>query len=138
MVQEETTATFYTRQLYLNVLITVYQHLEPCNWDIVYLRHSTPASKEALESALNRVQQHTNQSTGVCFTQEQPVEDLLLLTKNTQLEKQERNDYCLALFDIRNTWTASFDIHVSVGNKIDGNTSQLRSGMTIHPGSTKR
>ncbi|CAO3623534.1 unnamed protein product [Mucor fragilis] len=140
---------FYTRQLYLNVLITVYQNMEPFNWDVVYLRHSTPAAKEALDLALNNL--HTikdamkaagKAASSTIISQQQPIEDLLLVTRNIELKSQERNEYCLITLDVRNRWTTPFDVDFVVSNKTEDSDSsdmdELASHLTVQPGSTSR
>lgn len=140
---------FYTRQLYLNVLITVYQNMEPFNWDVVYLRHSTPAAKEALDLALNNL--HTikdamkaagKAASSTIISQQQPIEDLLLITRNIELKSQERNEYCLITLDVRNRWTTPFDVDFVVSNKTEDSDSsdmdELASHLTVQPGSTSR
>ncbi|KAI8641004.1 TRAPP II complex [Parasitella parasitica] len=142
-------ATFYTRQLYLNVLITVYQNVEPFNWDILYLRHSTPASKEALNTALNNLYKHkvsmkaaeASTCSSLAMSQ-QPIEDLLLVTRNVELENQQSNEYCLITLDVRNRWTTPFDVDFVISNKMDqkktGDMDELVSHITVQPGSTSR
>lgn len=143
---------FYTRQLYLNVLITVYQNMEPFNWDVVYLRHSTPAPKATLDRALSHLKniQHamtaaerTTSSSSTIVSQQQPIEDLLLVTRNMALENQERNEYCLVTLDVRNRWTTPFDVDFLVNNTTDQDSSssdmdELASHLTVQPGSTLR
>jgi hypothetical protein len=144
VIEEVAAAMFYTRQLYLNVLITVYQNLDPVNWDVVYLRHSTPAPKEVLDLALQNIikQEDPVISKTLSIIQNQPVEDLLLVTRNIRLEHQERNEYCLVTVDVRNIWTIPFDIDFAINNEVDGEEStdqdQLASRITIQPGSTSR
>lgn len=136
--EEILSAMFYTRQLYLNVMITVYRNLEPFNWDVVYLRHSTPASKKVLQHALQNIKQ---QDVSVPLIQNQPVEDLLLVTRNVGLENQERNEYCLVTLDVRNIWTVPFDIDFDIDNKTEDKNNDhddLASRITILPGSTSR
>jgi hypothetical protein len=143
IAKDEITSTmFYTRQLYLNVLITVYKNLEPFNWDIVYLRHSTPASKEALQKAFENIQNQKKGTSG-SIMQLQPVEDLLLICRNIKLESQERNEYCLVTLDVRNTWTIPFDVEFTIDNSTsdkatDGEEVQLVSCASLQPGSTTR
>ncbi|CEP15600.1 hypothetical protein [Parasitella parasitica] len=141
---------FYTRQLYLNVLITVYQNVEPFNWDIVYLRHSTPASKEALDRALNDLRKlkiateaaESSTSNAAVISQQQPIQDLLLVTRNIGLESQESNDYCLITLDVRNRWTTPFDVDFVVNNRTrevkTGDMNELATHITVQPGSTSR
>ncbi|GAA5816543.1 hypothetical protein MFLAVUS_010073 [Mucor flavus] len=139
---DEITTTFYTRQLYLNVMITVYKNLEPSNWDVVYLRHSIPAPKEVLELALLSIKNQNIpiEDKSVSIIQSQPVEDLLLVTRNLTLEDQEKNEYCLVTLDIRNTWTTPFDVDFTILNKAEGdyNDDNFISCITIQPGSTSR
>ncbi|KAI8877388.1 Trs120-domain-containing protein [Backusella circina FSU 941] len=117
---------FYTRQLYLNVMITVYQNLDPFNWDIVYLRHSIPASKQALEHAIENIRSHNKGS--------QPIEDLLLITQSIDLENQELNEFCLVTLDVRNSWTTPFEVDFTMDNEDDKPGFKIR----ILPGSTTR
>jgi hypothetical protein len=119
---------FYTRQLYLNVMITVYQNLDPFNWDIVNLRHSIPASKQALENAAENIKSHNKAY--------QPIEDILLVTQNIDLENQELNEFCLVTLDVRNTWTAPFEVDFSIDN--DNEDDEPGFTIKILPGSTTR
>lgn len=131
--QEELTE-FFTRQLYLPVLITVYQNLEPLNWDILYLRHNSPVAKHAVEAATHRLEQlNVEHDESV----EQPVEDLLLITRQDN-SSQDKNDYCLVTLDVRNTWTVPFAVDFVVDNSDSKTESKLHSTVTIYPGSTKR
>ncbi|KAI9313933.1 TRAPP II complex [Dichotomocladium elegans] len=127
---EETTKSFYTRQLYLPVLITVYQNLEPLNWDILYLRHSAPAPKADIDDALERINS-IDINKGSAFNQ--PIEDLLLITRQFD-DRNNKNEYCLVTLDVRNTWTVPFDTSFV----IDNDDEKLKSIVTIQPGSTKR
>ena len=132
--QKEQTS-FYTRQLYLPVLVTVYGNLEPVNWDILYLRHSAPVPKNEIDSALQRIEA-IDINKGNAF--DQPIEDLLLITRQFD-DENNRNDYCLVTLDVRNTWTVPFDIEFVVDNSDSENTNnKLTSIVTIQPGSTKR
>ncbi|KAK4519974.1 uncharacterized protein ATC70_010218 [Mucor velutinosus] len=140
---------FYTRQLYLNVLITVYQNIEPFNWDVAYLRHSTPAPKETLDLAFDHLRTIKEvmeaEERGISSTslsQQQPIEDLLLVTRNIELKNQERNEYCLITLDVRNRWTTPFDVDFVVNSKTKDDDSsdmdELASHLTVQPGSTSR
>ncbi|CAO0789225.1 unnamed protein product [Mucor circinelloides] len=140
-----TPTIFYTRQLYLNVLITVYQNMEPFNWDVVYLRHSTPAPKETLDLALSNLRaiKHSMKAAegttaNTIISQQQPIEDLLLVTRNIELESQERNEYCLVTLDVRNRWTTPFDVDFVVNNRTEDDIDELASHITVQPGSTSR
>lgn len=143
---------FYTRQLFLNVLITVYQNIESFNWDVVYLRHSTPATKKTLDLALNNLRNIKDSmlaaetaattTTTAIISQQQPIEDLLLVTRNIELENQERNEYCLVTLDVRNRWTIPFELDFVINNRADRNNGSdlddLASHITVQPGSTSR
>ena len=133
--EEQTSESFYTRQLYLPVLVTVYQNLEPLNWDILYLRHSTPVPQNEIEDALQRVKS-IDIDKGNAF--DQPVEDLLLITRHFD-DESNRNDYCLVTLDVRNTWTVPFDVEFVIDNSnSEDPDNKLTSIVTIQPGSTKR
>ncbi|KAG2221446.1 hypothetical protein INT45_005251 [Circinella minor] len=107
--QKEQTS-FYTRQLYLPVLVTVYGNLEPVNWDILYLRHSAPVPKNEIDNALQRIEA-IDINKGNAF--DQPIEDLLLITRQFD-DDNNRNDYCLVTLDVRNTWTVPFDVEITL------------------------
>lgn len=139
-VDQVAATTFYTRQLYLNVMITVYRNLDPFNWDVVYLRHSTPAPADVLEKALENIQSQTSVSD-ISIVQNQPVEDLLLVTRNVGIADQERNEFCLVTLDVRNIWTLPFDVDFSINNEVQNESNDkdhLQSRITIQPGSTSR
>ncbi|KAI9025957.1 TRAPP II complex [Phycomyces nitens] len=136
--QEDATnspSVFYTRQLYLPVLVTVYQNLEPLNWDVLYLRHNALVSEEMMNKALEDIQSlDINKGSDI----EQPVEDLLLVTRQADNDKQAQSDYCLVTLDVRNTWTVPFNIEFMIDNGTDSSEQSLQSVVTIQPGWTKR
>lgn len=123
--------SFYTRQLYLPVLITVYQNLEPLNWDILYLRHSAPVPKADIDNARERIAKIGLEPSNAY---DQPIEDLLLITRQFD-DQKSKNDYCLVTLDVRNTWTVPFDTKLVIDN---GDDDKLTSIVTLQPGSTKR
>ncbi|KAI7862240.1 TRAPP II complex [Spinellus fusiger] len=126
---------FYTRQLYLPVLVTVYQNLEPLNWDVLYLRHSALISEDAMAQALGAIMKlDINNGSDI----EQPVEDLLLITRQAENDKQTQSDYCLVTLDVRNTWTVPFNIEFTINNSTENNPHTLHSVVTLQPGWTKR
>ncbi|KAI8098748.1 TRAPP II complex [Halteromyces radiatus] len=123
------TTSFFTRQLYLPVLVTVYQNLEPLNWDILYLRHSGAigANNDSL----------TNNDERQLVDGQQPVEDLILLTQQAFDQHQDKNEYCLVTLDIRNTWTVPFDVSFKVDD-LDKTNSPVETVLSIQPGWTRR
>lgn len=125
---------FFTRQLYLPVLITVYQNLEPLNWDILYLRHNSPIGKDAMGAATKRLQYL---DVGYDENAEQAAEDMLLITRQYG-DDQDKVDYCLVTLDVRNTWTVPFAVDFVVDNSDDKNENKIKCTVTINPGSTKR
>lgn len=125
---------FFTRQLYLPVLITVYQNLEPLNWDILYLRHNSPIGKDAMGAATKRLQ---FLDAGYDENAEQAAEDMLLITRQYG-DDQDKVDYCLVTLDVRNTWTVPFAVNFVVDNSDDKNENKIQCTVTINPGSTKR
>ncbi|KAF7727378.1 hypothetical protein EC973_007621 [Apophysomyces ossiformis] len=130
---KEQATMFYTRQLYLPVLVTVYQNLEPSNWDVLYLRHNEHVSEDRIEHALQNIQiLDTNQQ---CVA-ENHVEDLLLVTRQVHNDIQNQNDYCLVTLDVRNAWTVAFNIEFNIDN--DDEKETLKSVLTIQPGCTRR
>jgi hypothetical protein len=137
-VNEELPATLYTRQLYLPIMITVYQNLEPLNWDVLYLRDNMTVTKPMADKAIENISkldiQHIHQT-------EQPVEELLVITQQAN-DDNDKNPYCLLTLDVRNTWTVPFDVEFIVDNTGDemeeGKNNSLKSVLTIQPGLTKR
>ncbi|KAG1393865.1 hypothetical protein G6F60_011238 [Rhizopus arrhizus] len=124
---------FYTRQLYMNVLLTVYQHLEPSNWDIVYIRHTTDCTSL---STLSLVEENTKEiQINATKEPKEPVEYVMDIATNTKIRNQFRNYYCFVAFDIANIWKTRFDVTLSINNEDDG---ELISNITIQPGRTAR
>ncbi|KAI8075820.1 TRAPP II complex [Gilbertella persicaria] len=134
---QELPATLYTRQLYLPVMITVYQNLEPLNWDVLYLRDNMMVTEDQLNYAVDKIEKldmNHMQST------EQPVEQLLVITQQAN-DDNDKNPYCLLTLDVRNTWTIPFDIEFTIDNTTEGKeekASLLKSTVTIQPALTKR
>ncbi|KAG0167730.1 hypothetical protein DFQ30_005723 [Apophysomyces sp. BC1015] len=131
--KDQAAAMFYTRQLYLPVLVTVYQNLEPSNWDILYLRHNEHVLDDAVENALQNLQILDTNQQGVT---DNHIEDLLLITRQVHNDIQKQNDYCLVTLDVRNTWTVAFNVEFDIDN--DNENEKLKSILTIQPGCTRR
>lgn len=118
-------------------MITVYQNLEPLNWDVLYLRDNMTVTESMLDNAVSTISKldiHNVQST------EQPVEDLLVITQQSN-DDNDKNPYCLLTLDVRNTWTIPFDIEFTVDNTDEENQdpgSHIKSVLTIQPALTKR
>ncbi|CEI93174.1 hypothetical protein RMCBS344292_07414 [Rhizopus microsporus] len=127
-IQKDTVDTnvnfIYTRHLYLNILLTVYQHLEPSNWDILSLRHMTSL--------------HDNDSTleenGMKKVEESM--KFVQLIANVEMKDKTRNDYCLIAIDVKNVWTTSFSVSFVISSDDDNNNSVFN--ISIQPGHTKR
>ncbi|RCI06824.1 hypothetical protein CU098_013039 [Rhizopus stolonifer] len=131
----ELPTTLYTRQLYFPVMITVYQHLEPLNWDVLYLRDNMKVSQEAINKAFESVSKPDAQQWG---SSDQPVEDLLLITQKS-FDKNDKNPYCLLTLDVRNTWNVPFDVDFTIDNtEATSDKEILKSHVTIQPALTKR
>lgn len=119
-------------------MITVYQNLEPLNWDVLYLRDNMTVTKPMADKAIENISkldiQHIHQT-------EQPVEELLVITQQAN-DDNDKNPYCLLTLDVRNTWTVPFDVEFIVDNTGDemeeGKNNSLKSVLTIQPGLTKR
>ncbi|KAI7900256.1 TRAPP II complex [Cokeromyces recurvatus] len=130
--------TLYTRQLYLPIMITVYQNLEPLNWDVLYLRDNMSVTKSYIDEAINTINKLDIQNIK---TTEQPVEELLMLTQQSN-DNNDKNPYCLLTLDVRNTWTTPFDIEFVIDNRNNDNenvdSNILKSVLTIQPALTKR
>lgn len=138
------TSSFYTRQLYLPVLVTVYQNLEPLNWDILYLRQGgAPSADSTIEPSVGTIDDQQSLSRNKS-EQNQAVEDLIYLTQKAFDRHQDKNDYCLVTMDIRNTWTVPFDVTFEVLDSTDPDVDTTTSGapikttLCIQPGWTRR
>lgn len=137
-VNDDLPATLYTRQLYLPIMITVYQNLEPLNWDVLYLRDNMSVTELMVKEANDKIQsldiKHIESA-------EQPVEQLLVITQQAN-DNDDKNPYCLLTLDVRNTWTIPFDIEFTVDNSNENDDTNidtlLRSVVTIQPALTKR
>lgn len=131
-------ATLYTRQLYLPIMITVYQNLEPLNWDVLYLRDNMSVTDSMVKEAQEKI---SSQNIRHIESAEQPVEQLLVITQQAN-DNADKNPYCLLTLDVRNTWTTPFDIEFTVDNSSDNEdtsaTNLLKSVVTIQPALTKR
>lgn len=116
-------------------MITVYQHLEPLNWDVLYLRDNMKVSQEAINKAFESVSKPDAQQWG---SSDQPVEDLLLITQKS-FDKNDKNPYCLLTLDVRNTWNVPFDVDFTIDNtEATSDKEILKSHVTIQPALTKR
>lgn len=135
---DELPATLYTRQLYLPIMITVYQNLEPLHWDVLYLRDNMSVTETMVKEAQEKI---AGQTIRQIESAEQPVEQLLVITQQAN-DKDDKNPYCLLTLDVRNTWTTPFDIEFTVDNSSDkddtSGNSLLKSVVTIQPALTKR
>jgi hypothetical protein len=127
--EDELPTTLYTRQLYLPILITVYQNIEPLNWDVLYLRDNMAITEPMLANALEKLKHQTST--------EQAVEELLVITQQSN-DDHDKNPYCLLTLDVRNTWTIPFDLEFTVDNTDDQEAQQIKSVLTIQPALTKR
>ncbi|KAI8980967.1 transport protein Trs120 or TRAPPC9 TRAPP II complex subunit-domain-containing protein [Pilobolus umbonatus] len=131
-------AVFYTRQIYLNLLITVYRNLESYNWDVLYLGHVVPVNEIAFKKALKNIRNTSYSST----LNGRPIEDLLLITRNINIEDKEIDEYCLITVDIRNIWTTPIDILFKIDQSLlkDKNSVEypIEVCITVLPLSTAR
>lgn len=138
----QATPVFYTRQLYLPLLITVSQHLEPSNWDILYLRSQTNTdSDSANENGIVDLPRKLSQSDDTL----NPVEELLETAHadiaTSDLDGDKKHDYCLVVLDVRNIWTTPFDIQFAIDNcteQDENDDHKIYFPVTIQPGSTTR
>ncbi|ORX53995.1 Trs120-domain-containing protein [Hesseltinella vesiculosa] len=126
--RQSTAQSLYTRQLYLPVLVSVYQNLEPLNWDVLYLRPHCQSSTAAVEERTN------NDATLMASTEPQEDKDLVQLTQSLLDLGVDKQDYCLVTMDIRNTWTLPFDVTF----KVNDQDSDDHLSLSIQPGWTKR
>jgi hypothetical protein len=120
-------------------MITVYQHLEPLNWDVLYLRDSMAVNEDAVEQALKKINALDSTDSG---SHNQPAEELVLITQKAS-DKNDKNPYCLLTLDVRNAWTVPFDVEFTIDNSELGSEDMsegeiLKSRITIQPALTKR
>lgn len=135
------TTSFFTRQLCLPVLVTVYQNLEPLHWDVLYLRQggAYPTSSSN-EHSTNQQNNHSTLSN-ITLPRKDPTEDLILLAQQVCDLHEDKNDYCLVTLDIRNTWTIPFDVSFKVADDLDcggNNTEPTQTTISVQPGWTRR
>jgi hypothetical protein len=141
-------AVFYTRQLYLPLLITVSQHLESSNWDILYLRPQATIGQLATKTDQKSDTTDASHHDVIHATDMlSPAEQLLQYVHNdiasTEANGDRKHDYCLIVLDVRNIWTTPFDIIFAVDNsteadKDDNNDQIIYYPFTIPPVSTSR
>jgi hypothetical protein len=116
-------------------MITVYQHLEPLNWDVLYLRDNMTVSKEAVDKAFKAVSKTKDQQGS---SSDQRVEDLLLITQRSS-DDNDKNPYCLLTLDVRNTWTVPYEVEFMIDNTETASENEiLKYQVTIQPALTKR
>ncbi|CAO3642865.1 unnamed protein product [Cunninghamella echinulata] len=127
--------SFYTRQLYLPVLVTVYQNIEPLNWDILYLRQNGFIKDDNDNDHQDKIHPVAQQQPLQTTDMNPHVENLIHLTRQTFHQHQDKNDFCLITLDIRNTWTVPFDVHFKVDNNDD---RPVETTLCIQPGWTRR
>ncbi|RCH80447.1 hypothetical protein CU098_003917, partial [Rhizopus stolonifer] len=110
--QNRIKTAFYTRQLYINILLTVYQNLKPSNWDVVYIRHATRYSTN-IEACITEDDLKIHQR-GEIKEPGSPVRYLMDAATDMIIGGHSKSYYCFISLDITNTWTTSFDITFSV------------------------
>ncbi|CAG8497600.1 1707_t:CDS:10 [Racocetra persica] len=121
--------TFYTRQVYYPVLLTIHQNLEPVSMDILNFK------------PLNGPDNCTNAVNGTHDIQHNKlVEDLIKLMRwNSGSEDfmvRMENNYCLLTFDIRNLWHSAFNVTIESDEGED--IEPLSITTTIQPAATAR
>jgi hypothetical protein len=136
--QKQAMPVFYTRQLYLPLLITVSQHLEPSNWDILYLRSQSNAEQATSDESKEVITSNGSNSL-------HPVESLLQSVQvdiaSFDFDENNKHDYCLVAMDVRNIWTTPFDIEFTIRTSSENEPSSddtIYFPVTIQPGLTTR
>ncbi|ORX48573.1 Trs120-domain-containing protein [Hesseltinella vesiculosa] len=109
---------FYTRTLTIPLLISVYQPLQPYDWDLVSIR--TPGRKEADPD--HQLPHGHIDLEQLCST------------------LRSRADFCLGLLDIKNQWSCSFRVTFTIDNSLPGDTATTSNivSRTIEPWATNR
>lgn len=159
---------FYTKQLYINILITVHQHLKLNNWDIHYLRlddkaenisnivNDDSSSNSLIKPVIFSIDKDKNKNniskSVQTWTNDQTAEDVINMIanhasiKSTLLKDSDAvdntNNYCLATIDIKNQWTFPIDVQFIIyDNENDeekNNNSIIHVKNRIEPGITIR
>ncbi|KAI8337994.1 TRAPP II complex [Chlamydoabsidia padenii] len=131
--------TFYTRQLYIPVLITVHCHLKPQNWDILSVKlEDIPRHDDGSYAAAS------SQNDGSNDISTEKVLELLAqaIEHMNSGNLYEQNKYCLATIDIQNRWSFPFKVLFTINNQDDdssnGTDSIMHVDTTIPPGTTSR
>ncbi|RIB16973.1 TRAPP II complex [Gigaspora rosea] len=122
--------TFYTRQVYYPVLLTIHQNLESVSMDILNFK------------PLSGPDNYTNAVNGTHDVQHNKlVEDLIKLMRWNSGSKEDfmvrmENNYCLLTFDIRNLWHSAFDVTIESNEGED--MEPLSITTVIQPAATAR
>ncbi|ORZ07834.1 TRAPP II complex [Absidia repens] len=137
--------TFYTRQLYIPVLITVYCHLKPQYWDILYIQREYASGNNARDPRTSDTVTADNtrkHDMGLL-----PIEQVLKTLNEKQLGANvmddvsgphEQNEYCLATIDIQNRWSFPFRVTFSIDNTGEDGDTLMDVDSIIQPGTTSR
>lgn len=146
--EQPSDAVFYTRQLYLPLLITVSQHLESSNWDILYLRPQATVPQSAIQPSqesktIEASHQELKHATDVLNPAEQLLQSVHDDITSTEANGDGKHDFCLVVLDVRNIWTTPFNITFSIDNATvadqESNEDQvIHYPFTIPPISTSR
>ncbi|CAO3599495.1 unnamed protein product [Absidia cylindrospora] len=133
--------TFYTRQLYIPILITIYCHLKPQYWDILYIQREYASRNNARDP--RTCDTVTDDNTGQHNMGLLPIEQVLKTLNEKQLGANvsgphEQNEYCLATIDIQNRWSFPFRVTFSIDNTGQDDDTFVDVNSIIQPGTTSR
>ncbi|CAG8540594.1 1844_t:CDS:10 [Paraglomus occultum] len=116
--------TFYTRQVFYPVLLTVNRNLEPLAMDLSNFKPLPDVSSNDSVQPIEHMRQ---------------IEELLRAVdaSGQTLDKSRlESEYCLLTFDIRNVWHVPFDVTFTVDEGASGRV--VTNSTTIQPLSTSR
>ncbi|KAI8097034.1 TRAPP II complex [Halteromyces radiatus] len=152
---------FYTRQLCIPLLITVYSPLKTENWDLLYIRSNNSGNDKDMKSTTSmndasntssyqeqsiRSHHSTSQSaaaeTMLKLLKRHSSYDHLQKTTHTISQAERRisgqSDYCLATIDIQNRWSFPFLVRFSISNDDNGADNHTNVDYFVSSNTTAR
>ncbi|KAK3829976.1 MAG: TRAPP II complex [Linnemannia gamsii] len=141
----EESKVFVTRQLFTQVLTTVYKTVESLNLDILYLQsHGSRTINKRLSSNFSKVdkrqsvEQLLSKARGDAVLPGEQIEAAI----SRRVALGNKNEYCLLTLDVRNVWTVPVEVAMLVDDSEEGEgldvSRLIKSTTVIQPGSTQR
>ncbi|KAI8604589.1 TRAPP II complex [Dissophora ornata] len=133
----EESSVFVTRQLFSQVLMTVYKTVESLNLDILYL-HKRLSSNFAKVDKRQSVEQLLSKARGDAVLPGEQIEAAI----SRRVALGTKNEYCLLTLDVRNVWTVPVEVAMLVDDSEEGEgldiNKLIKSTTVIQPGNTQR